>query len=285
MFNSFSADDVGVLWTVLRAPFEESSDSGIVAFELDTGKQVTQAISTLGAVGCHIAVADGEVYCANYIGGSVFKSPDVLRIHEGHGTNSERQEAPHVHSVFLSPDKKYVLSCDLGLDTVFVYDRELRLISSARVPDGSGARHIAFSECGKYVYCINEMSATVSVFGYRDGMLTYIRDVNAKPSGFTGQGKGAAIKLSRGGKRMYVTERGSESIVTFDVCHDELTRVGEISSYGKEPRDFVLLAGGAWAACANQFSDSVSLYKVDGDGMLSYKTSFSVPAPICITEI
>lgn len=273
------------LWAVMRSPFEESGNSGIAAFDVRTGKQLTETVSTMGDVGCHIAVDGEDIYCANYISGSVFKSPDVLHVHNGHGVNSQRQEAPHVHSVFFSPDKKYVLSCDLGLDTVFVYDRNLNLVSSARVPDGSGARHIVFSKDGDYVYCINEMSATVSVFGYGDGELTYIRDVSAKPVGFTGQGKGAAIKLSSNGKRMYVTERGSESIAVFDVCHDILTRIGEISSYGKEPRDFTLLANGRFAACANQFSDSVSIYAVDSEGMLSYISSFALQAPICVAEI
>ncbi len=274
-----------VIWVVLRAPFEGISDSGVAAFDLCTGKRLTETVSTLGDVGCHITVDGGDVYCANYIRGSVFKSPDVLRAHTGHGTDKVRQEAPHVHSVFFSPDKKYVLSCDLGLDTVFVYDRELNLISEARVPDGSGARHTVFSKDGKYVYCINEMAATVSVFAYNDGRLTYIRDVSAKPEGFAGQGKGAAIKLNRDGDRIYVTERGSESISVFGVDGEKLTLIDTVSSHGKEPRDFTLFDGEKMAVCANQFSDSVSVYSVDKNGKLSFEKSFFLPSPICVSAL
>ncbi len=274
-----------VLWAVLRAPFEGSSESGFASYDLKTGEKLTDTVSTMGTVACHIAVEDNDVYCANYVSGSVFRSPKTLIAHSGRGVNDARQEAPHVHSVFLSPDKKYVLSCDLGLDTVFVYDRNLAEVSHARVPDGSGARHLVFSNDGRYVYCINEMSATVSVFAYADGHLTYLREVDIKPQGYVGQGKGSAIKLSRDGKRLYVTERGSETIGLIEVNGEELTPLAFADSHGAEPRDFALIADGQWAVCTNQFGNNFSLYKVEGDGTLTFVRCVPLPAPLCVIEL
>ena len=57
------------------------------------------------------------------------------------------------------------------MDTVFVYDRNLDYVSKARVPDGYGARHLALSPDGKYVYCVNELVSSVTVFAYERGVL------------------------------------------------------------------------------------------------------------------
>jgi len=272
------------LWAVLRAPFADSKDSGIAAYDLKTGTQLTDTVSTQGVVGCHIAADGDDVYVANYVSGSVFRAPASLDAHTGHGTDPARQEAPHVHSVFFSPDKRYLLSCDLGLDTIFVYDRQLKLISTARTPDGAGARHLVFSKDGRYVYCINEMSATISVFSYSDGTLTYLHDVTAKPQGYDGQGKGSAIKLAADGTRLYVTERGSETITLYRVKDAELTPIAHFDSHGTEPRDFALLANDTYALCTNQFENSFSLYRVAPDGTLTYLHSTPLQAPLCVIE-
>ena len=274
------------LWAVLRAPFADTKESGIASYDSHTGAPVTETVSAKGIVGCHIAVAhdSDDVYVANYVSGSVFASPDRLVTHTGHGPDPARQEAPHVHSVFFSPDRQYILSCDLGLDTIFVYDRRLRLISTAKTPDGTGARHLAFSKDGSYVYCVNEMSATVSVFSYSDGTLTYLHDVAVKPQGYEGQGKGSAIKLSDNGAFLYVTERGSETIALYRVNGPELTLMAHFDSHGTEPRDFALLAQDTYALCTNQFGNSCSLYRVAEDGMLTYLHTFPIQAPLCVIE-
>ncbi len=42
--------------------------------------------------------------------------------HEGTlGPNKERQEGPHAHQVYLLPNSNLVMSADLGLDKVIVY--------------------------------------------------------------------------------------------------------------------------------------------------------------------
>lgn len=282
MFFRVSGDR---LWTILREPFAGSHDSGLAAYDLNSGKRLTDVISTRGAVACHLTV-DGEcVYVANYTGGSVFSLPDTLDQHIGQGTNPKRQETPHPHSVFLSPDKKYVLSCDLGLDTIFVYDRHLCEISRASVPDGSGARHLTFSNDGRYVYCLNELFATVSIFAYQNGSLTYLDSVAISPDIPSGQGKGAAIKLTKDGRYLYVTERTLGIIALFEVHGERLDLVTHFDSYGTEPRDFALVANEAFAICTNQFSNSMSVYKKEDDSSLVYLFSVSIPAPLCVEEI
>ena len=83
----------GKLWVALRAPFEDSPNSSVSAYDPASGERLGELVSTQGVVACHL-VADGDdVYCANYVTGSVFKYPDVLVEHEGlASTPSVRRE-------------------------------------------------------------------------------------------------------------------------------------------------------------------------------------------------
>lgn len=274
-----------LLWAVLRAPFAGCDESGFAAYDIKSGSRVTEISTTKGAVACHIAVDDSDIYCANYTGGSVFKAPDLLEKHEGSSADPVRQTAPHPHSVFFSPDKKYLLSCDLGLDTVFVYDRGLKLISTAQVPAGAGVRHLVFSKDGGFVYCVNEMGAGISVFSWRQGRLQYIDTVSVLPAGFQKTGSGAAIKLSKDGKLLYVTERASGSIVTLEADGAQLRLLGHTDCRGKEPRDFTLLADDRFAVCTNQFSDGLSLFRISGSGIPVWVDTVGMEAPLCAVEL
>lgn len=273
-----------VLTVLLRAPFPGKEESGVGLFRLSDGKPLSAVIPTQGKVGCHLAVDGEEIYCANYTSGSLIKLPDTLVTHEGHGVDPKRQECPHVHSVFLSPDKKYILSCDLGLDTVFVYDRDLRPVSTAKVPAGAGPRHLCFSQDGKTVYVINEMGGSLSLFSYADGVLSPRVTLPITKDG--GKGKGAAVKISADGKRLYATERADEAIVLFAVGLDgTLTVADRTDSHGAEPRDFALIADEKYAVCTNQFGNNFALFRVGGEGKLTFVSQTPLPGALCVAEI
>ncbi len=270
---------------LLRAPFADSEESGICVYDAESGAALTPTRSTKGVVGCHIAVYDDTVYCANYITGSVFMTPDKCIAHTGSSVNPKRQESPHVHCTFFSPDKKHLLCCDLGTDEIYVYDRALNEITRARVPSGNGPRHLCFSEEGKYVYCINEMSATVSVLSYEDGFLTYLKDIDIKPEGYNGQGAGAAIKRTRDGKRLYLSERGSQTIALVEIDGERIEVKAYFSSNGAEPRDIALLADERFLVCTNQFSNNFTVYRVLEGGALELTDNIPLAAPLCVNEL
>ena len=156
------------MYILLRAPFESNDDSGLICAEVDGYSLVnkTEPVTTKGRVACHLCKSDNDIYCVNYVSGSVIKMPDKLCVHEGKGVDPIRQESAHTHFVTLTPDKRYVLVTDLGLDKIFIYTKDLELVGEINTPKGHGVRHLVFSDDGKTMFAVNELASTISAFSY-----------------------------------------------------------------------------------------------------------------------
>lgn len=264
---------------LLRAPFENSNDSGIVTAEIAEDGVLTKPtspISTKGEVACHLTEYNGEIFCANYISGSVFRTPDLLKVHEGYGPNLPRQDKAHTHFTGVTPDKKYIAVCDLGLDTVFFYDKNLNVVNSVKVPDGHGARHLVFSDDGKYMFVVNELKSTVSVFSHNDAKCTLLDTKSCLPADFTGESFASAIRLKNG--KIYVSNRGHNSIAELNFDGRKLELISAYSCHGNFPRDFDFF--GEYIVCTNQFSNDITV--LDKDFNLTDKVS-DIKEAICVT--
>ena len=272
------------LFVVLRAPFNDSKNSGVITYEIgDNGSLSSQSkpISTLGEVACHIHVEEnGDFYCANYVSGSVFKSPDKLVTHEGSGPNLPRQDKPHIHYVKASPDGKYILATDLGLDTIFTYTKDLGEVSRAKVPEGHGVRHLIYSDDGKTVFAANELYSTVSAFDYDDGKLTLVDTVSALPEDFNGFSTIAAIRISGG--LIYVSNRGHDSISCFEYKNKKLKLLSVSKIGGESPRDFDFI--GDYVYSTNEITNSVTVLKRSEKSLELLPYSYDAPNPLAIVS-
>ena len=113
---------------------ENGAESTVSSFQFDysSGKLIElNKQKAQGADPCYIINDDKNVIVANYSGGniavfgknnngSLTEAKQVLQ-HKGKGIHP-RQGSAHVHMVYFSPDKKYVLSNDLGTDAVDIYE-------------------------------------------------------------------------------------------------------------------------------------------------------------------
>ena len=232
------------LHILLRAPFAENDHSGYFSCDLDF-KNPTAPRDTKGVCACHLAVTDGDVYIVNYLSGNVVKNCEKAVAHEGHGKNLPRQDAPHTHFVSPAPDGKYILCTDLGLDTVFVYDKDLSERGRFSVPEGYGVRHLAFS--GDTIFAINELVPSVSVFSYKNGNAAYQKTVMlpVKKENATA----AAIRLSPDGKRLYCSVRGEDAV--FVLRADTMEIEEKYALAGQGPRD-IALVGDHLVVCNEQ---------------------------------
>jgi len=264
------------LYCVLRECFDDCS-SGVVSFDIaedGTLENQSEIQSTMGKCGCHICEHDGAVYCTNYLSGSVAKLPGKIVTHSGSGINPQRQEAAHTHFVCTAPDGENLFVCDLGTDKIFVYDKDLNKISSVDMIPGCGPRHIALHPDGETVFCVNELASSVSILTYKNGVLTPGKTVNALPDDFEGENTSAAIRYEN--NKIYVSNRGHDSITVMDYENKSLTVERIIPVQGKSPRD--LWVDEDVFICTNQDSNSVTVLSRDGELLFE----FEMPCPISV---
>lgn len=259
------------------------------AIENKTGKLTALNQQTSGGTGpCHVSVdATGKcVMVANYGGGSIAALPiradgslgeaATIIQHTGSSVNPKRQTKPYAHFITPSPDNRFALTCDLGLDKVLVYQLDAataKLTTNnpphAVVPHGTGPRHLAFHPNGKFVYVINEMGLTITTFSYDAARATLFEEQNIStlPASYSSTDKDstAEIAVHPGGKFVYGSNRGHDSIAVFavDAKSGKLTLVQHESTQGKTPRHFAIDPSGKWLFAENQNSDSVVGFAID----------------------
>ena len=279
----YSIINDGKLYVVLRAPFDDSNDSGIVFFEIDNDgllKNRSDIKSTKGTIGCHLCVDNEKVYVTNYISGSIIKIDEKLVVHNGYSVNKERQESAHTHCVVTIPNSDLLCVTDLGLDKIFIYNKNLDCISSVDAVPGTGPRHVVFSDDGKYMYCANELSSSVAVYSFDGKNLKYLNESYALPEDFRGENLIAAIR--KNGKYIYVSNRGHNSIACFEIGNDELCLKSISDCGGDSPRDFEIVDN--FIICANQNDGVVSLLEIADNTKLTLKQKIKVDNALCVTK-
>ena len=242
---------------------------------------------------------------ANYSGGSLSAFPintngslqhySQLIQHKGKSINSERQEKAHVHSIFFTPDYKYILSPDLGMDKTMIYTFNASLhkpLHAASIPfikstPGSGPRHIAFHPNHKFVYIIEELSGTIKTCSYKNGVLKQMQTIATHPADYKGQSGAADIHISPDGKFLYASNRGDENniaIFSINVINGKLTNIGYQPSGGIKPRNFIIDPSGRFLLVANQNTNNIVVFKRDmQSGLLQQTTQqIEVPDPACL---
>jgi 6-phosphogluconolactonase len=291
---------------------EAGKTSAVSAFAVDakTGKlTLLNQLPALGEDPCYVSFDKTGKYVlvANYTSGNVVVFPilpdgklgehtSILQHSGALGPNKERQEAPHAHWIETSPDNRFTLAADLGLDEVLVnkFDAAKGTVASnepalAKLKPGSGPRHIAFRPDGKFVYVVSELSSTVTVFHYvgASGVLHEIQSESTLPKDFSGRNDIAEVLVDRSGKFLYASNRGHDSIAVFaiDPAKGTLTFVADVLTGGKEPRHFAIDPSGKYLLAENQFSNNVVVFKIDPatGGLTPTGEVVEVPSPVDIT--
>ena len=272
----------GRMYGLLREPFADSSNSGVCSWQiLDDGSLANQTdiLTTGGRCGCHLTVMDQQVYVANYLSGSVSRLPDgAISTHSGHGVHTTRQEAPHVHFVGFTPDQKWLLAVDLGIDAICMYTPDLKTCRQVHVPAGHGCRHLAWSEDRKYCFCVNELASSVSVLRYEDDNLTLLDTVSILPEESREGNLAAAIRVV--GERIYLSIRGCDKIVTLHHQQGHLSLPVFTDAKGQSPRDINIYEDLLFST--NENSDSVTVFRLESDVVRPMDLQLSVPKPLCV---
>ncbi|MBO9130993.1 lactonase family protein [Bacillus sp. 165] len=290
------------LYSVLKA----GQDGGVASYSIneETGELTLLNNQLLpGASPCHVSVSKNNkhILSANYHKGTIeaysaevtgHLNPVSSSIqHEGHGPNSERQEKPHTHFSGFTPDEKYIVAVDLGIDKLITYQLNngmLTKVSSLSVKAGSGPRHIAFHPNGTIAYVITELSSEVITLKYdsENGTFTELQYISTIPVDFTTNNQCSAIHVSADGRFVYAANRGHNTIAIYsaDANTGELTFIEHTSTEGNWPRDFVLDPTEAYIIASNEKSHNLVLYSRDAStGKLTLlQCDVTVPEPVCV---
>jgi 6-phosphogluconolactonase len=289
---------------------EDGKNGGVSSFTFEPvqGKLTfLNRQSSAGADPCYISVDDDRknVYVANYSSGSLavlpigkngsLEPPSQVIQDEGKGPDTSRQQGPHVHTAYFSPNEKYLLYTDLGTDKLNIY----RVHGSKTQPlspsdpsfvnlkPGSGPRHVTFSADKKYLYVLQEMGSAITVFNFNGGKPKELQTVSLLTKDFKGTNGAAAVHISPDGRFLYATDRlDASGLVVYSINQEsgELTLVQHVSTYGKNPRDFTIDPSGKFLLAANQDSDTIIVFKIDSaSGRLTMTSNrISVGNPVCL---
>ncbi len=209
--------------------------------------------------------------------------------------NKTRQEKAHLHSAVFSPQYDFVFLTDLGADIIrtFKFDSlktaPLIPIENATVKtiSGSGPRHFTFHSQGRFAYCIEELSGTISAYSYTTGKLDSIQRIfsySKKNETYSG----ADIHVSPDGLFLYASNRGIDentiSIFSIDQTTGKLKLIGHQSTYGEHPRNFTIDPTGNFLLVANTGSNSIVVFKRNfRTGKLNkIKNEIKIPNPSCL---
>jgi 6-phosphogluconolactonase len=293
--------------------FQNNPAGAVSVFAIDretAALKPLQQVSSLGSGPAHLSLDRSGKFLmvANYTGGSfgVFpvgadgrlSSRTAFVQQHGAGPDPRRQAGPHAHCILTSVDNRLAVVADLGLDKLLAYrfDASTGSLSPARPPfytmdPGSGPRHIAFTPSGKYLYAVNELTSTVTVFAYdgKTGSLRMGKTISTLPKDFLGRNSTAEIAVEPKGKFLYVSNRGHNTIAVFRIEPKDgsLKEVEWIPSGGKTPRNFAIDPTGKWLFAANQGSNEIALFRLDpGSGHLTPAgPPLSVVSPVCVAIV
>ncbi|WP_404816366.1 lactonase family protein [Streptomyces thermolineatus] len=253
----------------------------------------------------HLALAPGgrHLLTADYGSGSVTVLPlladgsvggpaRTVR-YSGSGPDAERQEGPHVHMVLPDPDGRWILSADLGTDTVRVSALDpargvLRHHGELRLRPGIGPRHLTFHPNGRLLYVVNELEPVVTVCRWdpRRGELERAGETALVPAGGGGpRPYPSELVVAPHGRTAWAAVRGRDTVAVLDLEDGGERPVlrTEVPCGGRWPRHLVLDAPANRLYAANEHSGDVTWFDVDpGSGVPVRSGSLPVAAASCV---
>ena len=272
----------------------------MLSYDEKGNMEVLDTLNTGGTDPCHIIISPSKDHLsiANFASGSVtvvplgedgsMKHDTVVFRHSGSSADPNRQTGPHAHSSIFTPDGKYMLVPDLGIDKVKVY----RCVEGGLMPcpekdisvtPGSGPRFGEFSPDGRFFYLINEIGCRIGAYRYEAGSFTPEGEISTLPEGFKGDSICADLHLTPNGKLLYGSNRGEDTLLCCHVEEDgRLRAAGRTPCGGMTPRNFAIDPSGKYVLCALQDSDVINVFAIAEDGSLEMVSSYDTGSPVCI---
>lgn len=283
------------------------ADEGVVSFRILQNGSLSRVNSAniKGMRGCQIATSpdDDYIFVSGYHDGKVTvlklrQDGSVGRIsdgvfHKGLGSVAERNFRPHVSCSRMTPDKKFLMVADLGIDQIKVYrfdrkDGKIVQVDAIRSELESAPRHFIFSSDGKFFYLMHELKNVIDVYSYQTGERTpiveKIQTISTTGEEPNQQTAACAIRFAPGEKYLFCSNAGDNSVSMYERDSETgmLTMKFCLPISGDYPKDIAIFPDGQHLASINH-EGTITFFRIDYEkGLLVMSgRSIEVNEPNC----
>lgn len=201
--------------------------------------------------------------------------------------------AKNAHAIITDRTNRFVFVPHLGTDQIFQFRFDAKTgkltpnnPATVQMKAGSGPRHLVVSGDNRFVYLLNELTATVTTLALdaKTGLLKELDSVSALPAdsklvpgaprptpgrNVSNDIWASDLHLTPNGRYLYAAERTSSSIGAFrvDAASGRLAYLGSTPTVA-QPRGFRIDPAGRYMVVSGEKSDVLATYTVQPDGGL-----------------
>ncbi|MBW9060392.1 lactonase family protein [Rhizobium pusense] len=191
------------------------------------------------------------------------------------GPHRTEQSSPKPHQAVFKEDGKRLFVPNKGTDTVSVFGFDVATGSlaehrshAAQLREGTGPRNCVVHPAMPVLFVVGELDSLVYAIRIRqDGGLDPFQAVPCLPDDLIGLSRASAVVLSPDGARLHVSNRGHDSICTFDIAEDgRLASPRWSECGGRTPRFACYDPNGTGLLVANEDTDTIVCLPSEGFG-------------------
>lgn len=264
-------------------------DEGVTSFSIDKNGDITKInqADIDGMRGCCVTTDSKRRYL--FVGGFHDGKVTMMKLnedgsiagiadgifHQGVAISAlaRRLDHPKVSSVRLTPDEKFLLAADYGLNQVKVYKLDynrgkMHLCDTIRCNLDSGPRAQKFSSDGKFLYILDELTNEIEVYSYKvDDDEPVFEQIQVIPSMDNANlaDLSSELVISDDGKYVYVSIDGFNGVswLSRDEKTGLLTHKGQMPTSGYFPKSMAVLPGGKYIVMLNHDSNEMRTFVIN----------------------
>jgi 6-phosphogluconolactonase len=264
------------------------STSSLASFRIDPATGKLKPLSTAALPKGENAAFVGTdrtgqwLLSASYMGGTVV----VHRLRDGTIESPPVQTvttAKTAHCIAVTRDNARLFVPHVAPNAVFQFRFDAasgRLTDAGRAPGGAdkaGPRHLAFHPSLPLAFTSDETGNSITAYRVESDGLVPLQTISTLPTDFTASNTTAEVKVHPGGKFVWVSNRGHDSLAGFAIGDGgKLTALGRTPTE-KTPRSFDIDPAGRYVLGAGEGSGKLAVFEVDpASGKLTRRHTYEL---------